>query len=103
MSEPLTQAQFYDALMKFREDLYAYIDEKHGRLRDTVETGLTRVEVRIQAHERDDQLIAKDVAILKDARREEQRRSGLRTTWICAIATASATLTMGLLRLLKIL
>lgn len=102
MSDPLTQAQFFDALMKFREDLYAYIDEKHGRLRDTMEAGLVRVEIRIHAHEIEDQAIAKDVEVLKDARREEQRRSGLRTTMICAMATASATLTMGLLHLLKI-
>ena len=103
MSEPLTQAMFFQTMQLLKDEMKAYSDEHHLRLRGDLTHGFEEWSKTFRAHELKDQEVAIQVALLRDKRREDERREGLRTTVICAIATGCATLTMGILRLLHIL
>ena len=86
----VTQAQFYAEVQKLRD----HIDEKHKSLRESMENGFARLDVKLDAHVKDDNDVERRVVIIETQRTEEAKLQLRRGTWAGLLAGVAIQVAM---------
>lgn len=98
MSDPLTQSQFYAAMVEFRKEFAETFQASHARLREDMNTGFRDMGLKFDSHEREDRAVEKRVTRIEEQREAAAKEITSRTTWIGILVPAAM---VGLVEALK--
>lgn len=88
MGEPVTQGQFFQAM----QDADVKGQERHTRIRESMEEGFRRLELKLDAHAADDAAVADRVSRLEEREKSRDRESVRRSTWIALLISLPGAL-----------
>lgn len=94
MGDPVTQAQFYEAVRKLDETMHAH----HKSQREHIDRRYAAIEDIFRDHEKEDQAIALRVTVIETERLGEQRVAARRGTWAGLAAAAGFSLVSEFLK-----
>lgn len=81
MGEPVTQGQFFQAM----QDADVKGQERHTRIRESMEEGFRRLEAAMKEHADDDTKVADRVSRLEEREKSRDQESVRRSTWVALL------------------
>ena len=87
----LTQAQFYDALLKLREGIQKDFQEAHGRIRTDMDEGFAHWGQKFETHVHDDLAVKDRVLVIETERKEEAKQATKRAGLVSLIVAGGVS------------
>lgn len=81
MGEPVTQGQFFQAM----QDADVKGQERHTRIRESMEDGFRRLEQKLDTHSAEDAAVADRVSRLEEREKSRDQESIRRSTWVALL------------------